>query len=370
MKIVVMKNNFKNGLSALGRIAGENLQLPVLKNVLLETAENKIVLTATNLEIAIKFAVSGKIIENGSTATPLGILSNLISNITSERLNIESRKGAIEIKTDNYQATINSSSSDEFPLIPKIKNQESYFEMESAALKDSLGQVVAASQFSELRPELNCVFMEYSIDNFKMAATDSSRLAEKNINNTQFSSTGDGTFSFLLPMQSSQELLRILGDEGQVKIYRDENQVLFKTEHWEFFSRLMEGAFPDYKQIIPKKYGAEIIVSREEFINSLKLAGIFSAKSNEIKIKILDSKKAMEISSSDQSLGENSYLLPAKTEGSAKEVFFNWKYLSDGLRALKSEEVFFGVNDDNKPSVIKSTKDASYFYIVMPILKA
>ena len=108
MKIVVMKNNFKNGLSALGRIAGENLQLPVLKNVLLETAENKIVLTATNLEIAIKFAVSGKIIENGSTATPLGILSNLISNITSERLNIESRKGAIEIKTDNYQGRINS----------------------------------------------------------------------------------------------------------------------------------------------------------------------------------------------------------------------------------------------------------------------
>jgi len=370
MKIVVIKNNLKDGLSAVGRIAGENLQLPILKNALLETPENKIVLTATNLEMAIKFAVSGKVIENGSVAVPVGILSNIMSSIPSERLNIESKKGVVEIKTDNYQATINSSPSDEFPLIPKIKNNENYLELESSALKEAISQVTAASQFSELRPELNCVFMEYSVDNLRMAATDSSRLAEKNLSGSQFSSTISEPFSFLLPIPSSQELLRILGDEGKVRIYRDENQVLFKTKQWELFSRLLEGAFPDYKQIIPKKYGAEITVSREEFISSLKLSGIFSVKSNEIKIKILEGKKALEISSSDQSVGENSYLLPARIEGSAKEICFNWKYLSDGLRATKSEEIFFGVNDDNKPSVIKSPKDASYFYIVMPILKA
>lgn len=370
MKIVVIKNNLKDGLSTVGRIAGENLQLPILKNVLLETLENKIVLTATNLEMAIKFSVSGKVIENGSIAVPVGVLSNIISSIPSERLNVESRKGVVEIKTDNYQATINSSASDEFPLIPKIKNNESCLELDSCALKDALSQVTAASQFSELRPELNCVFVEYSVDNLKMAATDSSRLAEKNLGSTQFSSTISEPFNFLLPMPSSHELLRILGDDGKVRIYRDENQVLFKTEQWELFSRLMEGSFPDYKQIVPKKYGAEITVSREEFINSLKLSGIFSAKSNEVKIKILDNKKALEISSSDQSVGENSYLLPARIEGSAKEICFNWKYLSDGLRATKSEEVVFGVNDDNKPSIIKSPKDASYFYIVMPILKA
>lgn len=370
MKIVVIKNNLKDGLSAVGRIAGENLQLPILKNALLETLENKIVLTATNLEMAIKFAVSGKVIENGSMAVPVGILSSIISSIPSERLNLESKKGVVEIKTDNYQATINSSPSDEFPLIPKIKNNETYLELESGTLKEALSQVVAASQFSELRPELNCVFMEYSVDNFRMAATDSSRLAEKNLSNPQFSSTIPEPFSFLLPIPSSHELLRILSDEGSVRIYRDENQVLFKTEQWELFSRLMEGSFPDYKQIVPKKYAAEITVSREEFINSLKLSGIFSVKSNEIKIKILENKKAIEISSSDQSVGDNSYLLPARIEGSAKEICFNWKYLSDGLKAMKSEEVLFGVNDDNKPSVIKSPKDASYFYIVMPILKA
>src|SRR3989338_1226265 len=130
MKIVVIKNNLKDGLSAVGRIAVENLQLPILKNALLETLENKIVLTATNLEMAIKFIVSGKIIENGSIAAPVNVISNIISNIQSEKLKIETRKNILNVKTDNYQASINSSLSDEFPLIPKIKNQEGYIELE------------------------------------------------------------------------------------------------------------------------------------------------------------------------------------------------------------------------------------------------
>lgn len=370
MKVVVIKNNLKEGLSAVGRIAGENLQLPILKNILLEAMDNKIILTATNLEIAIKFAVSGKVIENGSLAVPLAIFSNIISNTANERLNIENKKNVLEIKTDNYQANINSSLSDEFPLIPKIKNQEKYIEIEAAILKDALNQVVIASQFSELRPELNSVFMEYSIESLKLVATDSFRLAEKVLTESQITSTAEESFSFLLPIKSSQELLRILGNEGRVKIYRDENQVLFKTEQWELFSRLMEGSFPDYKAVVPQKYSAEINVSKNEFINSLKLSGIFSAGSNEVKIKIAENHKAIEISSSDQTIGENNYLLPAKIAGSSKEASFNWKYLSDGLKALESEDVLFGINEDNKPAVIKSLKDTSYFYLVMPILKS
>lgn len=369
MKIVVIKNNLKDGLSALGRMAAENLQLPILKNVLIEATGNKIVLTATNLEIALRFGIGGKIIENGSLAAPVGTLSGIISNITSERLNIETKKNVLEIKTDNYQASVNSFPGDDFPLIPKIKNQENYIEIDSGLLKDGLSQVVAASQLSELRPELNSIFVEYSIENLKFVATDSFRLAEKGFGASQIHSTIEGTFGFLLPIQSANELIRILSEEGAVRMYNDENQVLFKTEQWEFFSRLLEGTFPDYKAIVPKKYSAEMTVLREEFINSLKLSGIFSAKSGEVKIKILDSKKVVEISSADQSVGENSYFLSAKLTGSAKEIFFNWKYLSDGLKAIKSEEVLFGLNEDNKPAIIKSAKDTSYFYLVMPILK-
>ncbi len=370
MKAVVVKDNLKEGLFVVGRVPTESSQLPILKNVLIETSENKLVIAATNLEIAVKFYISGKIIENGALAAPIGVLSNIISNISSERINLWGKKNIFEIKTDNYHAQINSSPSDDFPIIPKIKNQGGYIETDSELLKESLSQVTSASQFSELRPELNSVFVDYSIDCLKFVSTDSFRLAEKSLNPNQINSTIESPFSLLIPLRSCQELMRILGNDGAVKIFFDDSQILFKSDKWELFSRLLEGSFPDYKQVVPKKYGAETTMLKDELVSGIKLSSIFSSKNNEVKIKILEGKKNIEISSSDQTTGENKFVLPARINGSVNEISFNWKYLGDGLKAISSEEVMFGFSDDNKPAVIKSPKDDSFFYLIMPILKA
>ena len=369
MKVVVIKNNLKEGLSAVERAAGENANLPILKNVLLETEDNKLKLTATNLEIATSVYVLGKIIENGKVTVPLGIFSGLITNISSERIDLENKKNVLEIKTDNYQAAIHGISADEFPLIPKVKNLDEYIEIEAEILKEALNQTIIASQFSELRPELNSIFIDFSLDNLKLVTTDSFRLAEKTLTGGQFQSNRQEPFNFLLPLRSGQEALRILGDEGKVRLYNDGNQILFKTERAEFFSRLMEGTFPDYRAVVPQKFSAEMNISRQELLNALKLAGIFSARTNEVKMNVLENKKAVGISSSDQALGENNYILPAKFRGDAKEMSFNWRYLSDGLKALTTDDVFLGFNEDNKPALLKSPNDASYFYLLMPILK-
>ncbi len=369
MKVVVIKNNLREGIMAVERAAGENANLPILKNVLLETEDNKLKVTATNLEIAASFYISGKVIENGRITVPLGILSGLIANISSERIDLESKKNTLEIKTDNYQATVHGISAEEFPLIPKVKNLDECIEIESAALKETLSQTIIASQFSELRPELNSIFIDFSLDNLKFVTTDSFRLAEKTLTSGQFQSNHKEPFTLLLPLRSGQETLRILGDEEKVRIYHDENQILFKTDRAEFFSRLMEGTFPDYRAVVPQKFGAEINISRQELLSALKLAGIFSARTNEVKMNILENKRAVGISSSDQSVGENTYILPAKFRGDAKEMSFSWRYLSDGLKALKTDEVFLGLNEDNKPALLRSPNDASYFYLLMPILK-
>lgn len=337
--------------------------------MLLETEDNKLKLTATNLEIAASFYVSGKIIENGKTTVPLDVFSGLITNISSERIDLESKKNVLEIKTDNYQATIHGISSEEFPLIPKISNLNEYIEIESAALKEALSQTIIASQFSELRPELNSIFVDFSLDNLKLVTTDSFRLAEKTLTGGQFQSNRQEPFNLLLPLRSGQEVLRILGDDGKVRLCHDGNQILFKTGQAEFFSRLMEGTFPDYRAVVPQKFSAEANISRQELLNALKLAGIFSARTNEVKMNVLENKKAVGISSSDQTLGENISTIPAKFRGDAKEMSFNWRYLSDGLKALKTDEVFLGLNEDNKPALLKSPNDASYFYLLMPILK-
>lgn len=367
MKFIVIRTNLKDGVSVVEKAGGENLNLPILKNILIETDINKIKLTATDLEIAISYFVNCKVIENGKFTVPASVLSNLINNIPSERLNIEKKGSKLEIKTDNYTASIQGLTAEDFPITPKIKNQNEYIEIKTEVIKEALNQVLITSQFSDIRPELNSVLFSFSINSIKLAATDSFRLSEKVINKDGFNTNHKNSFKILIPLKTAQEINRIIKDGEDLRIYHDENQILFKTEKLEFLSRLIEGNFPDYAQIIPKKFDIEAVINKQEFGNALKLAGVFGSKSGEVKLKIHNNKKVIDVISFDQSLGENNYILPAKIKGEAKEITFNWRYLFDALKALNTEEIFFGINGENEPAELKSLNDESYLYILKPI---
>jgi len=370
MKFVAIRSNIKEAITTIERAAGENLNLPILKNVLIETTNDGIVFTATNLEIAINCSVSGKVIENGKITVPIGIFSNLITNLQSDRLNFAAKGNALEIKTDNYNATLQGLSATDFPTTPKIKNTSESLEMKGVLLKEAIQQVVVAAQFSDLRPELAAVLFDFSVDNVKLAATDGFRLAERSIPQSFFTAKFKDPFKILIPLKTAQEVLRIARDDESVRIFRDENQVLFKTDRVELISRLTEGLFPDYSAIIPKKFTTEVTVHREEFANAIKLAGVFGQKTSEVKIGAYPAKKAIEVSSADQSLGENNYLLTAKIKGGDAEAFFNWRYLADPIKAMKAEELFIGFQEETNPALVRPMGDASYFYILKPILKS
>jgi len=369
MKLIMIKNNLRDGLSAASRASGDNLKLPILKYALIEVSD-QIRITATNLEIAITRIVPGKIIEKGKVAIPISTSLGLVSNIQSERLNLETGGGQAVIKTDNYEASIQVLPKDDFPIIPKVKDLDKFIEVDAGILGDSLDQVMAATQISELRPELNSVLLDFSVDSLRLAATDSFRLAEKTIPSSQFKTNISESFNILIPLKTSQELLRVIEDGESVKIFHDQNQVLFKTSKLELVSRLIEGNFPNYETIVPKSFATEAIVAREDLINALKLSGIFSSHSNEVTISISSNKKSMEIRSASQDVGENRYVLPVKANNELEKVGFNWRYLTDGLKALRTQDVFLGINsENNKPTIIKSPNEASYFYVVMPILR-
>ncbi len=370
MKIVIIKSNLKDGLSVVEKSAGEHANLPILKTTLLEAAYNKIKLTTTNLEVAISYFVLGKIIEDGKVAVPIRAFVDLIQNLQSERLNLDQKQHNLAVQTDNYEATLQGQSVDDFPIIPKVQNTESYLEIEGRVFREALSQVLLAGQEMESRQELSNILFDFSLDKLTLTATDSFRLAEKSIPSTQFTVENPERIKVLVPIKTSQELLRILKEGEMVRIYQDASQILFKTENFEFISRLSEGSFPEYQAIVPKKFDAEVVLNRQEFGNALKLAGIFAGKSSEIKIKIGENKKSLEVYSTDEALGENRYVLPAKVQGHVKPVVFNWRYLADGLKALRAEEVFFGMNEDNKPALLKSHNEGSYFYIIMPILNS
>lgn len=368
MKLIVLRNNLKDGLSAVEKAVTENTTLPILKNVLLKIFNNRIKLESTNLELGISCFISGKIIENGSVTIPFGVFYSIINNSDSERINLNTENNNLIIKTDNYEAKIQGVSSEEFPIIPKINNSEYYLKIESDLFKRSLLKVINCAQFSEIRPEISGIFFDFQLTVLKLAATDSFRLAEKSIYSNQFSTNFNRGFKVIVPIKTVQEIIRIFPNDNYINIYIDPNQIDFKNENLELISRIIEGEYPDYEQIIPKEGEMEININKNNFINALKLVSNFSSRINDIKFKIGDGKKVLKIYSANQYLGENNYFIPVKSKGKDfGEIKFNWRYLLDGLKNMDSETINFTVSSDIKPAVIKSPDDNSYFYILMPI---
>ncbi len=370
MKLVLLKSNLKNGLDIVGRAIGQNLNLPVLGGVLIRADGNQIQLSATNLELAIVRGVFGKVVDSGAVVVPYAVLANIVSNISSERIHLEKTKqGNLEFKTDNYTATIQGTDEKEFPIVPKVEKRDGGVEIGAQALKDSLAKVVIAAEATELRPEIAGVLFSGESAMLKLAATDSFRLAEAKILGSQVKVKDKKTFEATIPLKTAQELTRVIEDEETISLYIENNQALFETETTSLVSRLIEGAFPDYSSIVPKSIDTKISVKKEELISALKLTGSFATRSNDVRLKTSD-KKIIEIYSSDNAVGENKYLIPAKIEGPAVESIFNWKYLLDGVRAATGKEITLGLNGGDKPALIKDPSDDTYFYILMPIRPA
>ncbi|MDP3729809.1 MAG: DNA polymerase III subunit beta [bacterium] len=369
MKLVLLKNNFRDGLLAVQHAATENITLPILKNVLIKTFNNKIQISATNLELAITKFISGKIIEDGSITVPLSTLLSITNNIGDERINLEVDRTTLKIKTDNYEALIQGLPEDEFPIVPKIENSEHSLQLDTEIFNDGLLKVINAIQLSEIRPEISGVLLDFQVTYLKLVGTDSFRLAEKTIQEKNFTATFPRGFKIIIPLKTAQEVLRII-HEGPITFFIDANQILFKNDDIEVISRLIDGTYPDYEQFIPKSFETEINLEREHLLSAVKLVSTFSGKVNDIKILVASGSKSLQVYSANQHLGENKYLIPSKIKGSPVEVSFNWRYFMDGLKNFATTEVVFGLNGDSRPAILKNPSDSSYFYIMMPIKSA
>lgn len=372
MKFTILKNNLKEGLKIIEGACLDNSNLLILKNFLIESFENKIKLSATNLELAITNFISGKIIENGSLSIPFNIFNSIINNLLDEKINLEINNNKLIIKTDNYQAEIQGVKKEDFPIIPKIENIKFNIEIQNIILKDALISIINSIINSENKPELNGVLFDYQTTLIKLTTTDTFRLSEKTIINTQFKSNIEKNFKIIIPLKTINEVIKALQNNEDEKtiIYLDTNQIMFKIGNIEIISRLINGEFPEYQQIIPKEFDIELFLNKEQLINAVKLSSVFTDKFNEIKFILKEGEKNLEISSFSQALGENKYLIPVKIKNTKQEQFetvFNWRFVLDGIKNIKSEDIYLGLNNSSRPAIIKSPEDNSWFYILMPI---
>jgi DNA polymerase III subunit beta len=374
MKFTSLKENLKKALSIVGHISIKNINLPILNNVLIKTYQNnEIELISTNLEIGIIYKMRSKVEKIGEFTVDSKIINNYISLLPGEKVDIEQSKNEIIIKSDNYKTKIIGEKSDEFPLIPIIKKDEEYCILDLDVLKEALNMVSFSSDINNSRPELAGVLFVFNKNNeLVLASTDSYRLSEKKI---KIKKNNFKDKKIIVPIKTIQELLRILNNINnedkdiklkEIKIYLSDNQILFNIDSIDLISRLIDGSYPDYQQIIPDNFLTTIKIKKEEIVRAVKTSSLFVKKGvDDILLKFLKNK--INISSSSGQTGESDINLLAEIEGKENEVLVNYRYLLDGLNNLNSDEVVFKIVDPQTPFLLKSEKDDNYLYLIMPI---
>ena len=364
MKIICIKKHFKNAVQFVEKITNKNLNLQILSAVLISTNNNSLIFTATNLEIGIKVIIPAKVVKNGSVAVPAGILSNFLANFSfDENINIETIKNNLVVSTKNSSTTINGFPVKDFPSLPEI-NEKKSFKLSVAEFINALKSVYYSASLSTIKPEISSVYI-YSKNNYPLTvvATDSFRLAEKTLKQ-KFS---DFT-PVIVPYRNIVEIIRVFeNQEGNIKIIFDKNQIMLSTDNIKLISRVTEGVYPDYKQLIPKKFTTTVLMDKTELNNALKTAGVFSGKLNGVVFNVKSKENILEIKTTNGDIGEYNTTIPVDVNGEGLVVSFNYKYIFDCMMYLNSEKINLKFNGQNKPMVITNANNNSFQYLVMPM---
>ena len=361
MKLQVTQENLNRALGAVARVANTRNPLPVLANVLIKTTNNRLSIAATNLDIAITQYIGAKVSDEGSITVPARLMQDFVSSLPSGVINLELEETKLHITTDQYKSVVNGILADDFPVMPAITGGKSW-SVASSVLKKALQQVVFAASNDESRPVLAGVLMHSIEGRLLVAATDSYRLAEKDLG------TNKETVQLLVPATALQDLLRIIGDSDEpVKVTHDDQQVLFQVGDVELVARLLEGKYPDYRKLIPKDFAVSATLKRADFVNVTKVSSLFARESaGSVTIQIDADSQTLSIRSIASQLGENTANASAKAEGSGS-ITVNSRYLLDGLAALSSDEVFFGFNGKLEATLLKEAGTSDYNHIIMPL---
>ncbi len=368
MKIFCLQENLKNALTTAERIVGKNLNLPILNNLLLKTDKGRLKISSTNLEIGINYWVSGKIEKEGGITVPARILSSFVTNLPNKKIELTVKEDVLYADCENYKAQIKGQDIKEYPIIPIIESSLNN-KLNTDLIKTGLSQVIGAAAISEIRPEISGVLFDFNKNYLKLVGTDSFRLAEKSLfNKNNFQQP------IIVPQKTIQEVIKILSEkngggekEQFLELFLAPGQIMFDFGHIQLVSRLIDGQFPDYQQIIPNSFRAKAILNKEEINQIIKVISLFSGKINDIKFIVNSSKNTVNVFAQNREIGENNAQIEGEIEGKDLEVAYNWRYLLDGLNNIPTKKVFWGFNDESLPSVLKPVGDEGYVYVVMPI---
>jgi len=366
MKIEINKNNLLKALTKADKITGKNVSLAVLQCVVIKTLENQIEVSATNLELGIKIFIPAKIERAGEVAVSSSLLVSYLNNLVQEeKLVLEHSDQTLKLIGTKSETQVNTFSTTDFPSIPVIESSKKCV-IEVEDLIEGLKSVWYAASVSSIKPELSSVYLYADSGELTFVATDSFRLAEK-----KPGAKIEDFESILIPQKNVSEIIRVFeGVESKISILFGQNQVSFEVEKEVYLiSRVVDGVFPDYKQIVPKESKTELLILKQDLINSLKISNLFSDNFNQVKFHLDAENNIFEIASKNTEKGESRTIVPANIKGESVDINFNQKYITECFNSIKAESLEIKFNGVGRPMVIKGVNEGGFMYLVMPLNK-
>lgn len=360
MKVTITQENLSQALNIVSRIASSRTTLPILDNILMQTDNGQLLLTATNLELFITDSINAKIINEGIVTIPANLITEFVNNLPKTSIDLELIDGKLNIKAGNYTSTINTVSPDDFPS-PSNSKVNTDFNIDSEIYKIASNQVTFAASNDTTRPVLTGVFLHTHDGYLYMSATDGYRLSERKIMPQK------SAVSCIIPASSISEAVRVVGEaDKKIHISISDDQVIFEVGNVKIISRLIDGNFIDYRQLIPAKTENSVIIDKSEFIQATKVAELFARESAESIILKTDSKKqVLSISSITSEFGENNSEIEGQITGDSA-ITLNAKYLLNALNAIEGGKINFGFNSKLSPALITGEND-NFKHIIMPV---
>lgn len=372
MKLSLTQENFARALSNVSKSVSTKPSIPVLSNVLLEIKDNRLYISGTDLEFGITESIGADVQKGGSTTVSARTITEFVNSLAPGKLDIELRDTTLTVSNENSSSAFNTIPTDEFPPIPEAKG-DVLFQIKGDVLADSIEKVVTAIARDDSRPVLTGVLFECIKGELSLVGVDGFRLSKKVIT---IKKAPKEDIHYIVPGKSLEEFGRIIlsSDEANslvdVLLLNDKNQLMFRFNDVTLSTRLIEGEFPDYEQILPKDNSISVKMSKEDFFDAIKIVNIFarSAIGNKCMFQIEGKKKKLALSASVDEVGENKSEL--SVNDAPEENFasaYNTRFLTDMIGVIDGDELVFETNGPTAPGVFKDSNDESFLHIIMPM---
>ena len=371
MKFKINRDHFSNGLAQVLNVVGSKAAMPILSNVLIEAEKDHISLTTTNLDLGIRCQIKAEVKEGGTVTLPVKRLATIVRELPNVDVTFDSTAAhQVKIASGGSNFRIMGIGAEEFPKLPDSTDDKT-FTLEQGELATMLSNVSYAQSTDETRYILNGVYFNFKEGKLVLVATDGRRLA---LVSKEMAVPAASAGAIILPAKTVSELLRLLGKGEKIKIAFNERRAAFQidtgkdtsglTDNIYLFSKVVEGNYPNYQQVIPKETHQRIKLERELFLQCVHRAALVtSEKSNSVKIKL--SANLLEITASSPDFGESHESMAISYSGPDLQVAFNPQFVMDPLRALTKDEVFFELKDEVSPGVFKTLE--SFVCVIMPV---